>query len=231
MSCRVHADLVAHETECLLAPGRIGRQGQSAEPRGGRLTRLERWIRSAGPRHATCATIAHSRQPARRRATSIRESRPHHPPPRTGRARPGPNDRTFTSPSGCDDGVDEYRRCSATRSATTTIAGSKNASLTVVEVETRRTKSGGTTTARIPRVAPRRARRGRLQSYYCAGAPCERSRRASDRGGLRARISVQPRPDSAERTGRLAASDVPGTCVASEHRHQQRLCSVGRTRD
>ena len=80
----------------------------------------------------------------------------------------------------------------------------------VVEVESRRTKSGGAITAKVPDMAVRMLAEGDFNRYYMRGI----AQRAIDesRGVVevyRARLSVDERPESAELEGRrLAPSDV-----------------------
>ena len=86
----------------------------------------------------------------------------------------------------------------------------ERASDLIVEVETRRRKSGGTTTARIPEMATRMLVEGDFNRYYMRGV----SRRAIEeqRGVVevyRARLSLDARPESAEIEGaRLSPQDV-----------------------
>lgn len=82
----------------------------------------------------------------------------------------------------------------------------------LVDFETRRTRSGGTTASKIPRVAPRVLAEGDFNRYYMRGVAL----RAIEEGRqivevYRARLSVEPRPESAELDGRrLPATDVLG---------------------
>lgn len=73
----------------------------------------------------------------------------------------------------------------------------------LVDFETRRTKSGGQTTAKIPEMATRMLAEGDFNRYYMR-AVCLR---AIDEGRqvvevYRARLSLEPRPESAELEGR-----------------------------
>ncbi|HEV7837493.1 MAG TPA: hypothetical protein VGO75_05430 [Gemmatimonadaceae bacterium] len=73
----------------------------------------------------------------------------------------------------------------------------------LVETESRRTRSGGTTTARIPQMATRMLAEGDFNRYYMRGV----AMRAIEEGRqilevYRARLSMEPRPESAELEGR-----------------------------
>jgi hypothetical protein len=73
----------------------------------------------------------------------------------------------------------------------------------LVESESRRTRSGGTTTARIPQMAARMLAEGDFNRYYMRGVAL----RAIEEGRqilevYRARLSMEPRPESAELEGR-----------------------------
>lgn len=80
----------------------------------------------------------------------------------------------------------------------------------LVDFETRRTRSGGQTTAKLPEMASRMLAEGDFNRYYMRGV----ARRAIDEGRevvevYRARLSLEPRPESAELEGhRLPARDV-----------------------
>lgn len=72
----------------------------------------------------------------------------------------------------------------------------------LVDFEPRRTPSGGATTARVPEIAERVLAEGDFNRYYMRGI----SRRAIEEGRAvvevyRARLSAQPRPESAELEG------------------------------
>jgi hypothetical protein len=86
----------------------------------------------------------------------------------------------------------------------------ERASDLVIEVETRRTKSGGTTTARIPEMATRMLVEGDFNRYYMRGVSL---RAIEEQRGVvevyRARLSLEARPESAELEGsRLSPTDV-----------------------
>jgi hypothetical protein len=79
----------------------------------------------------------------------------------------------------------------------------EHASDLLVESESRRTRSGGTTTARIPQMAARMLAEGDFNRYYMRGVAL----RAIEEGRqilevYRARLSLEPRPESAELEGR-----------------------------
>lgn len=80
----------------------------------------------------------------------------------------------------------------------------------LVDFEVRRTPSGGTTTAKLPDMAARMLAEGDFNRYYMRGVAA----RALDEHRevvevYRARLSVEPRPESAELEGhRLPAGDV-----------------------
>jgi endonuclease/exonuclease/phosphatase family metal-dependent hydrolase len=80
----------------------------------------------------------------------------------------------------------------------------------LVDFEVRRTPSGGTTTAKLPDMAARMLAEGDFNRYYMRGVAA----RALDEhrevdAVYRARLSVEPRPESAELEGhRLPARDV-----------------------
>jgi hypothetical protein len=80
----------------------------------------------------------------------------------------------------------------------------------LVESESRRTKSGGTTTARVPHMAARLVAEGDFNRYYMRGVAL----RAIEVGGqileiYRARLSLEPRPESANVEGsRVPAAEV-----------------------
>jgi hypothetical protein len=82
----------------------------------------------------------------------------------------------------------------------------------LVDFETRRTKSGGVTTAKLPHLASRMLAEHDFNHYYMRGV----ARRAIEEGRqvvevYRARLSLEPRPESAELEGtRLTASEVLG---------------------
>ena len=79
----------------------------------------------------------------------------------------------------------------------------ERASDLLVESESRRTRSGGTTTARIPQMAARMLAEGDFNRYYMRAVAL----RAIEEGRqmfqvYRARLSLDPRPESAELEGR-----------------------------
>ncbi|MFL5631661.1 MAG: hypothetical protein ACJ77T_10430 [Gemmatimonadaceae bacterium] len=79
----------------------------------------------------------------------------------------------------------------------------EHASDLLIEVENRRTRTGGTTTARVPQMAARMLAEGDFNRYYMRGVCL----RAIEEGRqivevYRARLSVEPRPESAELEGR-----------------------------
>lgn len=86
----------------------------------------------------------------------------------------------------------------------------EHASDLLVESEERRTRSGGTTTARVPQMAARMLAEGDLNRYYMRGVAL----RAIEEGRqvlevYRARLSLEPRPESAELEGtRVPAAEV-----------------------
>ena len=86
----------------------------------------------------------------------------------------------------------------------------ERASDLLVESESRRTRSGGTTTAKVPQMAARLLAEGDFNRYYMRGV----ARRAIDESRpilevYRARLSIEPRPESAQMEGsRVAATEV-----------------------
>jgi hypothetical protein len=86
----------------------------------------------------------------------------------------------------------------------------ERASDLLVDVEPRRTRSGGQTAVKVPEMAARMLTEGDFNRYYMRGL----SRRAIDEGRqvvevYRARLSLEPRPESAQLEGnRLPANDV-----------------------
>jgi hypothetical protein len=85
-----------------------------------------------------------------------------------------------------------------------------NASDLLIESESRRTRSGGTTTARLPQMAARLLAEGDFNRYYMRGVAL----RAIEEGRqvvevYRARLSLEPRPESAGVEGtRIPATEV-----------------------
>jgi hypothetical protein len=86
----------------------------------------------------------------------------------------------------------------------------EHASDLLVETEERHTRSGGTTTARVPQMAARMLAEGDFNRYYMRGIAL----RAIEEGRqvlevYRARLSLEPRPESAELEGtRIPAGEV-----------------------
>ena len=86
----------------------------------------------------------------------------------------------------------------------------EHASDLLVENESRRTRSGGTTTARVPQMAARMMAEGDFNRYYMRGLAL----RAIEEGRqilevYRARLSLEPRPESAQLEGnRVPAAEV-----------------------
>ena len=86
----------------------------------------------------------------------------------------------------------------------------QRASDLLVDFETRQTRSGGQTTAKIPEMASRMLAEGDFNRYYMRGVAL----RAIEEGRqvvevYRGRLSLEPRPDSAEAEGqRLPAKEV-----------------------
>src|SRR3954465_758975 len=80
----------------------------------------------------------------------------------------------------------------------------------LVESESRRTRTGGTTTARVPHMAARLVAEGDFHRYYMRGIAL----RASEEGRqileiYRARLSLEPRPESVSVEGsRVPAAEV-----------------------
>jgi hypothetical protein len=86
----------------------------------------------------------------------------------------------------------------------------ERASDLLIDVEPRRTRSGGQTAVKVPEMAARMLAEGDFNRYYMRGV----SQRAIDEGRqvvevYRARLSLEPRPESARLEGnRLPASAV-----------------------
>ena len=86
----------------------------------------------------------------------------------------------------------------------------EHASDLLVETESRRTRSGGTTTARVPQMAARMLAEGDFNRYYMRGVAL----RAIEEGRqilevYRARLSLEPRPESAQLEGtRIPAAEL-----------------------
>jgi hypothetical protein len=86
----------------------------------------------------------------------------------------------------------------------------ERASDLLIESESRRTRSGGTTTARVPQMAARMLAEGDFNRYYMRGIAL----RAIKEGRqilevYRARLSMEPRPESAQLEGqRVPAAEV-----------------------
>jgi hypothetical protein len=86
----------------------------------------------------------------------------------------------------------------------------ERASDLLVDFEPRRTRSGGQTTAKVPEMASRMLAEGDFNRYYMRGVALraiEENRQVVE--VYRARLSLEPRPDSAELEGhRLPAQEV-----------------------
>jgi hypothetical protein len=86
----------------------------------------------------------------------------------------------------------------------------ERASDLLVDFEARRTRSGGQTTAKVPHVAARMLAEGDFNRYYMRGVclrAIEEERQVVE--VYRARLSLEPRPESAELEGRrLPAREV-----------------------
>jgi hypothetical protein len=86
----------------------------------------------------------------------------------------------------------------------------QRASDLLIDFETRQTRSGGQTTAKIPEMASRMLAEGDFNRYYMRGVAL----RAIEEGRqvvevYRARLSLEPRPESAEAEGqRVQAKEV-----------------------
>jgi hypothetical protein len=86
----------------------------------------------------------------------------------------------------------------------------EHASDLLVETESRRTRTGGTTTAKVPQMATRLLAEGDFNRYYMRGVAL----RAIEEGRqilevYRARLSVEPRPESAQLEGsRIQATEL-----------------------
>jgi hypothetical protein len=106
----------------------------------------------------------------------------------------------------------------------------EHASDLIVESESRRTRSGGTTTAKVPLMATRLLAEGDFNRYYMRGVAL----RAIEEGRqslevYRARLSMEPRPESAQ----LEGQRVPPAAVLDHLRGSlnadPRVASLGRT--
>jgi len=71
----------------------------------------------------------------------------------------------------------------------------------LVDFETRQTKSGGTTTAKIPEMASRMLAEGDFNRYYMRGVAVRALQEGRELEVYRARLSLEPRPESAELEG------------------------------
>ena len=71
----------------------------------------------------------------------------------------------------------------------------------LVDFETRQTKSGGTTTAKIPEMASRMLAEGDFNRYYMRGVAVRALQEGRELEVYRARLSLEPRPESAEMEG------------------------------
>jgi hypothetical protein len=106
----------------------------------------------------------------------------------------------------------------------------EHASDLLVESESRRTRDGGTTTAKVPQMAARLLAEGDFNRYYMRGVAL----RAIEEGRqvlevYRARLSLEPRPESAA----LEGSRVPASEVLAHLRGplsvDQKVAPLGRT--
>jgi len=71
----------------------------------------------------------------------------------------------------------------------------------LVDFETRQTKSGATTTAKIPEMASRMLAEGDFNRYYMRGVALRAIQEGRQLEVYRARLSLEPRPESAELEG------------------------------
>ena len=71
----------------------------------------------------------------------------------------------------------------------------------LVDFEVRLTKTGGETTAKIPEMAPRMLAEGDFNRYYMRGVALRAIQEGKDVEVYRARLSLEPRADSAELEG------------------------------
>ena len=71
----------------------------------------------------------------------------------------------------------------------------------LVDFEVRQTPKGGETTAKIPQMAPRMLAEGDFNRYYMRGVALRAIQEGKDVEVYRARLSLEPRADSAELEG------------------------------
>lgn len=71
----------------------------------------------------------------------------------------------------------------------------------LVDFETRQTRSGGQTTAKIPEMASRMLAEGDFNRYYMRGVAVRALQEGRELEVYRARLSLEPRPESAEMEG------------------------------
>jgi hypothetical protein len=106
----------------------------------------------------------------------------------------------------------------------------EHASDLLVDVEPRRTRSGGTTTARVPQMAARMLAEGDFNRYYMRGVAL----RAIEEGRqvlevYRARLSMEPRPESAELEGRRVPAAEVLDHLRGPFSADQSVAPLGRT--
>lgn len=75
----------------------------------------------------------------------------------------------------------------------------------LVDFETRHTKSGGQTTAKLPEMASRMLAEGDFNRYYMRGVALRAMQEDRELEVYRARLSLEPRPESAEVEGQRVA--------------------------
>ena len=79
----------------------------------------------------------------------------------------------------------------------------------LVDFELRQTPSGAQTTAKLPGMAPRLLAEGDFNRYYMRGVALRAIQEGKDVEVYRARLSLEPRPDSSELEGhRLTAREL-----------------------
>ena len=71
----------------------------------------------------------------------------------------------------------------------------------LMDFEVRQTPKGGETTAKIPQMAPRMLAEGDFNRYYMRGVALRAIQEGKDVEVYRARLSIEPRADSAELEG------------------------------
>lgn len=77
----------------------------------------------------------------------------------------------------------------------------------IVDFESRQTKTGGVTTARVPEMASRMLAEGDFNRYYMRGVALRAIAEGRDVEVYRARLSVEPRQESAEFEGQTLTSE------------------------